>query len=269
VSVTVRFQDSLRKYVTPWLSERLGFGRKPDKVKGFGFLWGMIQPLDVAAEVLLQGLRARLPGIGTPTALPLTGRSRGMVRAQNETHAEYGARLTTWIDRARILGSQRAIAISVHEYMASRPRVRVVNRAGHWTTVDTDGTITTHDAATPFTWDTISHPERSGHWWDQWVIVYVTSQWPKATTYGPAGRKTGYGHLCSREEYDAIRGEILQHKSMHSYVRAVVWTTDAALFDPANPATWPNGEWGAWGTRGSGSRVMSSRNHNTCRFWEF
>lgn len=259
----VTFVDSIAQYVTPWLA------RRKEKSNSFTFLWSTIQPLDVATEVLLQGLRARFPGVGTSTALALHGRSRGLLRGQGESSADYAVRLNEWIDRARIWGSQKSLARAIHEYLATRPKVRVVNRAGFWTTVDTDGTVTTYDAATPFTWDNVSHPERASHWWNTWVIVY-TDQWDD--TAWPdliLGYKNGVGHKVTPQEADAVKGLVAQHKSEHTYVRAIVFTRDPALFDPANSSTWPDGTWGDWFVMNSSRQcVPSGRNVNSCRIWE-
>lgn len=269
-SALVRFRDAFRSYIPPWLSERLQTGRN----RGFSLLWSMIAPLDAAADVLLQGMRAAWPGKGTSTALPYIGRTRGLIRNQNETDAEYAERLRGWLDEWREAGSQLQIAKVVHEYLRTRPKVRIVNRAGKWITVDTDGTVTTHQAT--FDWDSVSHPERAGYWSDLWLVVYsAPTQWG---TSGPfldtAGAPTwgadqlGIGHDDTREEYDALTGLLAQWKAAHSLIRAVIFTSDATLFDPTTPASLPNGQWGEWGNHNSGSRVASSRNLTTCRYWE-
>jgi hypothetical protein len=232
----------------------------------------MISPLDAATEVLIQGLTAKLPGIGTSTALAYIGRTRGILRGQNESDAEYAARLRGWLERWRLAGSMDAIALTLHEYLANRPRVRVVNRAGWMVTVETDGTITRQQ--TMWDWDSVSHPERAAFWSEIWILIYP-SQWGQA---GPlldtAGSPTwgsdefGLGHDVTREEYDAVKALVAQWKAAHTKVRAIVWTLDPDAFNPSVPSSMPNGNWGAWGTTGSGTRTFSSRDYSTCRFWE-
>ncbi len=259
-----RFRDGIRSYIPTWLSDR----PSSKKTAGFRLLWSLIAPLDAATEVLLQGLRAAWPGQGTPTALPLIGRSRGILRGRADTDDEYVARLLGWLDRWRIAGSMDAVALAIHEYLANRPRVRVVNRAGHWVTVEADGTITRANAA--WNWDGVSHPGRAGYWSEIWIIIYPTD-WPLNGTWGDGrrwGRDSGIGHVVSRQNVDAVKGLIGTWKSAHTKVRAVIWTSDPALFDPAVPASCPNGTWGAWGTTGNGSRVASGRNLTSCRYWE-
>ncbi len=263
------FRESLRRIVPPWLSERVASGA----VVGFRTLQAMIAPLDDATDRLVQGVQAAWPGRGTPTALALIGRSRGIIRGRGESDFRYGKRLAGWLDRWRIAGSQEAIARSIHEYVQGNPRVRVVNRAGTCISIDPSGALT-RDAVS-WDWDSKSNAERAGYWSEVWVVVY-TPPWsesgPQLNSPGAVlgSRTTGLGHLVVREEVDAIRGLLAQWKSAHSFVRAVIFTYDASLFDPVVPSSWPNGRWGQWSAKHllfPGSRVSSDRSAS-CRFWE-
>lgn len=228
----------------------------------------MVAPYDALMDVLIQGIRASWPGVGTPTALALTGRSRGIIRGQADTNDQYATKLTQWLDRWRLAGTAETLAIALHEYLGDSPRVRVVNRAGRWLTVDTDGTITRDTAA--WDWDSVSNPERSGYWSEIWVIIYPT-QWAIAGNWGDGtdwgDSKDGFGHDVTQQEVDAVTGLLAQWKSAHTKVRTVIWTSDGTLFDPATPASLPDGTWGQWGNTDSGTRI-SSRNTTTCRYWE-
>ena len=145
----------------------------------------------------------------------------------------------------------------------------MVNRAGHWVTLNADGTVETSDAT--WDWDSVSNPERAGFWSELWIIVYTTQFAPSGTwgdgrTWG--GRDSGLGHVVKRVDRDAVRNLISTWKSAHSLVRAVIWTTDDALFDPADGGTCPDGTWGQWSFDSGGSRIASNRNTTTCRYWE-
>ncbi len=266
-SATNRLRDQLRGFVPWWLSDR---HYSSGETVGFRYLWTMIATLDCYVDYVVQGLLAAWPGAGTPTALPLIGRSRGIIRGQADTDDQYAAKLRNWLPKWAAAGTQRQLAIELHEYLGNAPRVRIVNRSGHWVTVNADGSIVTHDV--PWDWDSVSNPERAGYWSEMWIIVYPT-QWALAGTWGAGktwgdGSGLGIGHDVSREEVDAVKNLIAQWKSAHSKVRAVIWTSDATLFDPTNPASLPDGTWGQWGTTGSGSRVAGGRNTTTCRYWE-
>lgn len=263
--VSTRFRDMIRDAVPWWLSDR------PGKNVGYRVLWSMIAPLDAAVETLLEGLRAPMPGQGTPTALSAIGRTRGILRGygSSETDESYIARLLAWLDTWRLAGSQLAIASQLHAYMSNRPRVTVVNRAGTWTCVAQDGTITTGTMA--WDWDSVSNPERSGFWSEQWVIVYP-DPWAHAPIRGSGlrtrGGETGIGHLCSREEYDAVKNLCATWKAAHTFIRTIIFTTDGTLFDPGTPASLPDGTWGQWSLPGSDPRAAGGRNTTTCRYWE-
>lgn len=271
MSVLGRFRDSVRRFITPWLSDRPG--QEKGKTVGFRYVWSMVSAADNAAETLVQALQAPWPGIGTPTALAKIGRSRGMIRGQDEADADYATRMLSWLDRARQYGSMLATGRAIHEYLRNRPRVRVYNRAGACTEIaQTTGAVTHYAAGTTsWDWDSVSNPERSGYWWDLWICVYPT-EWTNAGTWGDGrlwgARDSGIGHQVTRQERDAIRSEIDQYKSAHSHVRAVIWTSDATLFDPLVPATQPNGTWGQWSSPGTDPRVPGGRITTTCRYWE-
>jgi len=262
-----RFRDGFAKHTPWWLSDRRAEGR----TVGYRMLWAMIAPLDALFCVLLQGLYAWLPGFGTPTALPWIGRSRGIIRWQDESDADYAARLRAWWDTRKGEGRTLELAKQIHGYLRTKPRVRVITRAGAWITVATDGTVTRHTAT--WDWDSVSHPERNtpgAPWWSDLFVVVQPSQWTKraGTLGGITADGYALGHLATREEIEAIKGLIAQFKGAHARVRAVIFTSDATLFDPTVPASCPDGTWGAWGTTGSGSRVKSGRELSTCRFWE-
>ena len=261
---TARFRDEIRKWIPPWLSDR----RQSGLTYGFRFLWVMISVLDAAVEMLVQGLSAAWPGVGTYTALPLIGRTRGILRGEAETDASFSSRLIAWLDTWRGAGSALTLAKQIQAYLGNTPRVRIVNRAGFWITLDSDGTVTTAQQA--FNWDGTSHPERSGFWSEMWIIIYPT-QWALTGNWGDGrtwGQPEGLGHANNRVEYDAVNNLIAQWKAAHTKVRSVIWTSDSTLFDPTDPGTLPDGTWGAWGGTGSGSRVISGRNYSTCRYWE-
>lgn len=266
MSATVRFRDIVK--VPRWLGK-----------VGRDFAGVMASPLDTATQILAEGIAARYPGRGTPTALPYIGRSRSLIRNQAETDEAYAARLIAWLDVHPEAGWDERIARVVHEYLSTHPMVRVVDRAGQWTTIAADGTVTRTNAA--WDWDSVSHPERNDPdepWWsDLWVIVYPTpfagaGPFLGGVTEGSplwGADDLGIGHDVARKDYFALKGLFAQWKSAHARIRAVIWTTDATLFDPDTPASLPDGEWGAWSDPSTTSpRAPSNRILTTCRYWE-
>lgn len=263
MTAPIRFRDALASIVPWWLSARLQAGL----TVGYRYLWGIVQVLDGLAEFLVQGIQAAWPGIGTPTALALIGRSRGIVRGLDDTNDEYAARLRVWLDTWRNAGSQQELARQIRAYLRGRPRVRIVTRAGLWFTIEADGTESTAQQA--FDWDSVSNPENAGHWSEMWIIVYPDS-WAYSGQWGTSdgqkyGDLLGIGHAVTREEWDGVKNIIAQWKAAHSRVVAVIYTTDPDLFDPLDPLSLPDGTWGKWGR---GTSRMATRNTTTCRYWE-
>lgn len=270
MSVEIRFVDVLKKLTPPWLSDRTSSGR----TRGFRLLWAMVIVLDAVVEWTIQGFFARYPGKGTPTALPLIARSRLLIRWQDESEASFTARLRAWLDTLEQMGTELELAKQIHGYLRSKPRVRIITRAGRWTTVNEDGSVEFHDA--PWDWDSVSHPGRNdpeAPWWsDRWIVVYVSSElWPhRPGTLGDLTGDDGFarGHFATHTEVDVVKGIIFQWSGAHTRARAVIWTTDDTLFDPEDPETCPDGTWGGWSINDGGSQVLGGRDLESCRYWE-
>ena len=276
--IFARFADSFWTKVPNWM-------QRPN---GRKYLTSMTAFFDVAFDVARQGLHADLPGIGTPTALPFVGQMRAMIQGDGESASSYAARMVgspyrvtdpvipaqpSWIDRARQWGMQLALARALHEWVKGGPMVRVVNRAGTMVTCATDGTITRNQVT--WNWDSLSNPERASWWAELWVIIY-SPPWaetgPQLISPGspPNTADQGIGHYVPRLSVDIVKGLLDQYKSYHSFVRCVIWSYDATLFDPSTPLVgWPDGTWGQWSypTTGTGARHRSGRSQS-CRYWE-
>lgn len=268
MSASVRIRDLVREMVPWWLSDR---HHSSGKTVGFRIVWTLVASLDDYLDWLLAGLQASWPGVWNSSALPLIGRSRAILRGEADTNDEYVAKLRAWLEKHAQAGSMRQLAIELHEYLADHPRVRIINRGGRRVTVAADGSITTDDIT--WDWDSVSHPERASWWSDMWIIVdpdpwAYEGTWGSGGTWGDEGSELGFGHAAPPETVDAVKGLIAQWKAAHSRVRALIWTTDPDLFDPSDPDTMPDGEWGSWGSLVGGVVVPSHRNTTSCRYWE-
>lgn len=253
-------------FIPNWLANRVG------KNGGFRFLWVLAFYCDLFIQSMLEGYRAPLPGIGTDTALDTIGQSRGLSRGVGESDAAYTARLINWRVTARQQGRQLGIVEQFQLHVPGSPKVSVINRVGAWTTVDSAGHITT-GLTVLWNWDGTDCPYRANYWSDEWVIVYP-SPWAFSTRkFGDGGytfgdSPLGVGQLVTREYFGDGQAVLLQMKAAHSNIRAVIFTTDASLFDFSNAGTLPNGNWGKWGVDLAGTYVASARNLTTCRYWE-
>ncbi len=248
---------------------------------GFRFLCSMILLADVGVQVLLEALYARFPGLGTNTALPSIGYSRGMVRGMGDTDLSFGARLTQWLTRWQVAGSQLAIASAIQDYCAGNPKIVVVNRSGTMTTLAAGassapvfGSSWTVQYGVAWNWDGLSNPARAGYWSEEWIIVY-TPPWPISGTIdtsNPTKFGLGLGTQSPRADVDAIKGLLDTWKSAHSYVRALIFSYDPTLFNPAVPASMPDGTWGYAGFMSGANLGLSSRGvkeqAGSVRVWE-
>jgi len=264
-------RGGLSSIVPNWLSNRLGLNT------GFKVLWVIALFCDIFVQLALEGLRAAWPGKGDASALSLIGLSRGLVRGwgTSETDAHFAARLRNWIVLWREAGTQLGIARQLQEFLSNHPRIRVVNRHGQWTTLNTDGSIVLNTFA--WDWDSVSNPERTNYWSDEWVIVYP-STWSFADNWGVLGDTwgdgdpflgvLGLGHDDSMGEYSTAIQVMRNWKAAHSNIRAVIWTTNPNRFDPDTGLQMPDGRWGQWGVDSGGTMIPSNRDTTECRYWE-
>lgn len=255
------FRDSFRSYIPKWLANRVG------RNVGYRFLYSLFVPLDVMMQACVEGAQAAWPGRGTPTALPLIGRMRGLLQGESETDDHFVARLLAWLETWDDAASDFQLLRAIHEYLGNAPMVRIITRRGDFYTIATDGSTSHEFRGVEWDWDSHSNPERAGFWSDLWIIVYP-SEWTRTAVGALAvSHAIGLGHAVPNVAAQAILGLVAQWKGAHTRVRAIVWSYDASLFDPANMAAPgnPDGKWGRWGKRVSGNSV-AARNAN-CRYW--
>lgn len=267
-----KFVDSFFASVPVWMT----------RPNGKAFLTAFMLFLDLCMVVLEESFYARMPGLGTPTALPLIAHDRGLLRGMTDTDASFSARLITWLDRWRQAGSQIAIARAIQDYVGGNPKVKVVSRAGVMTTLEAGGASSSVQTVT-WDWDSISNPERANgahlgwntagalFWAEIWIIIYAP---PWTQFAGWPGGPSPLGALnMPRIDDENIKTLLAQWKSAHTFVRAVILTYDATLFDPSNSAKMPNGKFGQWSypTSGNGAKHISDRYtapFNACRYLE-
>jgi hypothetical protein len=257
------FRETLRHYVPPWLADR------PGRNVAFRYLYGIVSVLDAGAEVLMQGLQARFPGLCTPTALPYIGRDRRIIRGPQQTDAAYAAELLRWLEYWRGAGNAYTLALALQTFLyPGAPRVRIVTRSGVWYTLDPDGELTqTRAEPNNWDWDSITHPEKAGHWSEFWVIVYPP-HFNDAGNWGTSdgqtwGAGTAFGIDAASGTVAALRRLIQQWKGAHTRCVCLIVAYDATSFDPsAAPGApgMPDGHWGRWSKDdGSGGRIKSRR----------
>ncbi|WP_437982917.1 hypothetical protein [Sorangium sp. So ce117] len=256
------FRETLRRYVPPWLSDR------PGRTVGFRYLYATASVLDAGAEVLVQGLQARMPGLGTPTALPYIGRDRRIVRGPAESDAAYGARLVRWLDYWRAAGNAYVLALALQGFLyPEHPRIRIVTRSGVWYTLEPSGELLWHRAEpNNWDWDSLSHPDKAGDWSEFWIIIYpphytADGDWGDGTSIWEPGE--AFGVQTPISNIAAIKALVQQWKGAHTKCVVLILAYDPSSFDPSSPPGapgMPDGRWGHWSKDDdTGKRVKARR----------
>lgn len=272
------WRQSLARMIPVWMSQR------PNAQNGFRWLWSMILPLDVELELMLQSVNDWAPGSpnASETARPLICNSRGLLQGEAETGAHCDARLQQWRAINRQRGKSTRLAQEIQNYLGNNPLVRVIEReysapgsgtpTANYCTAHTDGTTAEQVAA--WDWDsklgwtddatTWSGDQCRGFWSDSWIVVYP-GEWGLGNTVTPL---TGL-QIPAKTAADIAR-IVRDWKGAHVFIRSIIFSYDATLFDPANPGATgnPDGTWGNWGKDdGSGNQIVS-RNLTGARYWD-
>lgn len=232
------YRESVRALVPPWLSDR----NPAQPSRGFRYLYSMAAALDAMLETAVEGMRAKYPGQGTPTALPYIGRDRRIIRGPTEPATAFAARLIGWLDSWRLAGSARSVLEQLAPGFApgAAPTMRIVNNHGVWYTL-ANGTLTIQ-YANNWNWD-----NRTDLWGRCWVIFYATGgyPWGKDGRWGD-GKKWGdgrtWGTTMTRGQLATLQAIVAQWRSQQTrYVNLIV-AFDPTSFNPAHPE--PDGTWG-------------------------
>lgn len=252
--------------------------RGPKLSSGWKRMWVIASQIDLILEACFQGLYARMPGLGTETALPFIGRDRMLRRGPTETTEGYALRLTKWLDYWRTAGNALATLLALRYYLPTPVLVRMYLRSGFCWTLELDGSLSwVRDTA--WDWDSISNPERAtGHQTDVWIIINppnygVCGPWGAAdgdVWGGPSTTGPGVGCFgldIPADTLNVLRDILIQIKGAHCYVRCVVFSDDVNKFDPENDLSQPDGYWGRWG-RDDGSGNLIAARDTDCRYWE-
>jgi len=266
-------RDALRSIIPNWLADRLSNNT------GYKVLYTIALLADGIIEVALQGLNAAWPGAGTPTALPLIGQSRGIIRGSGESDAAYEARLQQWNTLWQNAGADETLAQLIQTYLGNNLVVRVISRSGTFVTANADGT-TTKAIDTSWNWDTAYNPERAPWWSDIWVVVYLDTRWPRYTYLSDTAWRSawgtrqgfGIGHQVPRDAVDDVLNIVATFKGAHTWVEAIIWTTDTALFVPGSLGVGgnPTEYWGGFGADTGASEVPARTDNSTggyTRYW--
>lgn len=243
---------------------------------GSRLMYALKMPLNAIYAWCEQGIKARFPLVGTPTALGAIGRDRGLRRGPNESAQAFATRCLTWLDAWKHAGSSYALLDQLAGFFAPNPPLmRVVASNGTsaiWHTRFPDGTRSLHvETPTNFVWDGIGYPMRARIF----VIVYTGSGNPYdlGGQWGNGTRKWGDGGTIGTSalpiDSDGFVGVVNDWTAAHVLNVWAIFAFDFNSFNPTTPANtpgMPDGTWGAWHKVVVG--VSEPSRLATARYWE-
>ncbi|MDP9034202.1 MAG: hypothetical protein M3O50_05305 [Myxococcota bacterium] len=268
-------RNAINSVIPNWLANR------PRLNTGFKVLYAIALVGDTLIENGWQGLLATFPGVGTDTALPLIAQTRGLLQGPHEPNASFVTRLLAWLDTWANAASDEVLVQQLQAFMTPAtgplPTVRLVNRRGNWVIVNPDKTITLASGA--WNWDGTSgfddgavHPASvvPGYWSDLWLVVYPDPFARYTSLTDPAwlaawGRhaSVGLGHQVPRVYVDGIHNLVSTWKGAHTWLRAIVWSSDPAKFIPTSPTA--DGTYGNLSNSIAG--VQTPARDPSARYW--
>ncbi len=253
-------RGTLGTYLPNWLQNVPGLRNL------FSVLWTFALLGDGLREIAWQGQLANYPGVGTPTALPFMGATRGLIQGPTEPQSAFAARLRSWLAAVAEMGSATGLVSEVQSFLCGQgslgagvyPVVRYVSRNGRTVTANANQTITY--SAVSWDWDEVGGWVDDvgykgtlvvdGYWSDGWLVIedpythYTGFADPNWLAAWNSGDQT-VDSLCPQLVVAGIEAIVLAWKGAHAYVRCVVWCPDPTSFSPG-------GTWGNWSENVSG-----------------
>jgi hypothetical protein len=237
----------------------------------FSYLYAIALVGDATVEFALQGLQARWPGVGTPTALPRLGRDRCIRRGFAESDDSYAGRLPAWLDDWRRAGNPFGLMHAVRDYLSpARPLLRIVNASGTWYTLHPDDTEEVVQTWPALNWDwdgDASKPTRF------WLVIYSDAgPWTPGTSYDDGNPWDGgatFGTSATAEQVATLRAIVRDFKSAGDRCSHIIVAFDPTSFAPtAAPGDpgMPDGTWGHWSKNVGGVQVPARL--GSAEYWD-
>lgn len=183
-------RESLEELSPPWLRGDVGVR----------LIYDIGLQCDRLCEKAFQGAMARLPGLGTPTALPALGAARLIPRGPSETDTEYPNRLRKSWDSWGFAGSNRGVlSIALGCLLDNRPDALAVSQDPSGTMAVWDEYLSgdnfddpslvgapSHFVGLDWDWDA----DVVGAWWRIFIVVFSVSpnaNWTAPLKWGSGG----------------------------------------------------------------------------------
>lgn len=262
----LQFRSMIRRWLPPWFLRPFGNAEK------LFYTLGLIA--DGIVQWATEGTLGRLPGAGTPTALPYIGRDRRIRRGFAESDESYSARLVQWKDDWSIAGAAYSVLHQLRGFVTPHaPVMRYVHRQnGPWVsflTINADATTAYQLNGTGnWTWDDqhATAPRRF------WLVIYPPSGlWQKQAKWGATGLKWGqsgktWGTTATRNQIASLKQIVREWSWPGSQCLYVCVTFNATNFEPTDTAPPnPDGNWKHY-SKLNGSRQVRARLADTA-YW--
>lgn len=259
-------RDTLRyvanRHVPRWFRNRVG------KSVAYRIIAALAAVFDALLWWARQGAKARMPGLGTPTALGRIARDRGYIRGFAQSDAVLAGRVQGWKEAHRRKGHPFEVLRQLRGYLAPYAvKVRHVDASGNWHTIEADGTEVRQNL--PGSWDW----GPAARWWWFWIIVYLPAElWPvweamdgEQWSGNMADDGDTLGQQAPFAACEDVRAVVGQWKAENVYCRYIIIAYDEADFVPTDPASLPDGTWES--PIDNSDPPNETRNPNA-RFWE-
>lgn len=220
------FRYSILEVSPPWLLETNGEGIQYSEGTG----------LDAIEQWMVEGVKASMPGVGTPDALYLSGRDMVIDRGPNETDDHYATRLQRAVDSHRRRGSGPELCRQLLSQFSpsTLTPVRIVSNSAVWHEINTATEVVTKTVdGTNWNWDSLS----STRWWRGWVIIdssvapWTADLWGAPGTWGDGGT---WGSDATLADVARFRRIADRWKPAHIIVVNIIVTFAATEFEVAD-----------------------------------
>lgn len=193
--------------------------------------------LDSVTQWMIEGVKASLPGLGTPDAMYLIGRDRNLDRGPSETDVSFSSRLSAAFDTWATAGAAPTLLRQLAVYFAplTTTPIRVVSNSATWHTINlSTGIVTLTASAGNWTWDALA----STQWFRGWVILDSTvAPWtPDFWGTGNYGDGGTWGSSASFADVSAIRSIVDKWRPANIAVPSIIVTFSSTILLPGSSA---------------------------------
>lgn len=233
------------------------------------YLYSLGLLLDELREVARQGMRAHMPGLGTPDALPYIGNDRQIDRGYQETDGAYALRNQQAFDIWATAGNAWSVLRNLLGFVSPLlPIWRTVTSTGIW---DSMNDATAPVAGTP---TSRVYPVAPGNWnWDgnqtSWWRFYTILVSLNPTVWSPEGNwgdgslwgdgLQSWGLTASVSQVQSVRKIIAKWKAANTFCHWMIVNFNGSNFLPTSAlgGTMPDGHWAHWSKLSGNTRIPS------------